>query len=93
MTETQQNPQHEEQLEQLRLENLGDVIGEQVIHLLGRPPGLFNVKVRPLWGNCYRVNVFVGADAASVRVAHSFFLRTDGDGNITAPSPKITKEY
>jgi hypothetical protein len=93
MTETQQSPQHKEDLEQHERETFGDVIGEQVIHLLGRPPGLFKVTVRPLWGNCYRVNVFVGADAASVRVAHSYFLQTDSDGNITAPSPKITKEY
>jgi hypothetical protein len=93
MTETQQNPQHEEKFEQHRLENLGDVIREQVIYLLGRPPDLFKVTARLLWGNCYRVNIFVGADAASVRVAHSYFLRMDSDGNITAPSPKITKEY
>jgi hypothetical protein len=92
MPTTQQSPQHEG-MEQHRLDNLTDVIGEQVIHLLGSPPGLFKVQVRPLWGNCYRVNVFVGADAASVRVAHSYFLTTDSDGKITAPSPKIAKEY
>jgi hypothetical protein len=92
MTQTQQEPQHQA-MEQHELETRRDVIGEQVIHLLGSPPGLFKVQVRPLWGNCYRVNIFVGADAASVRVAHSYFLKTDSDGNITAPAPKITKEY
>jgi hypothetical protein len=74
-------------------EALYDLIGEQVLHILGRPPALFKVQVRPLWGTYYRVNVFVGADAASAQVAHSYFLGADGDGKIDAPSPKITNKY
>jgi hypothetical protein len=37
--------------------------------------------------------VLVGVDAASVRVAHSYFVVTDSDGNILPATPKITKEY
>jgi hypothetical protein len=80
-------------MQQHQLETVNDLIGEQVLHLLGRPPGLFGVQVRPLWNNYYRVNVFVGADATSVRVAHSYFLGADGDGKITAPAPTITRQY
>jgi hypothetical protein len=64
-----------------------------VLHALGQPGGLYEVEVRPLWQHHYRVNVLVGADAASVRVAHSFFLVTGGDGKILASTPKITRQY
>ncbi len=77
-------------LEQHRSENLNDLIAEQVLHALGAPGDLLKVQIRRLWENYYRVNVFVGVDAASARVANSFFLTADGDGNILnkAPAPK-----
>jgi hypothetical protein len=60
---------------------------------LGAPGDLLQVQVRLLWADHYRVNVFVGLDAASARVANSFFLVADSDGNITASTPKITRQY
>jgi hypothetical protein len=39
------------------------------------------------------VNVFVSADAGSTRVAQSYFLVTDEEGNILASTPKITRQY
>jgi hypothetical protein len=69
------------------------VIGEQVIHLLGRPDGLHSVQVRKLWDDCYRVNVFVGPDPVSVVIAHSFFLVTDGSGKIINANPAIQRRY
>ena len=48
---------------------------------------------RKLWNDRYRVNVFVGPVPSSAIVAHSFFLVTDGEGNIIAANPKITKRY
>src|SRR5262245_3484340 len=68
-------------------------VRDNVLSELGSPPGLQRVQVRRLWGGCYRVNVFVGAGAASLRVAHSFFLRADGDGRALASSPAITRVY
>ena len=59
---------------------------------LGRPPGPHRVQVRRVWGDRYRVNVLVG-DAASLRVAHSFFLRADGDGRVIESSPAIARLY
>ena len=39
------------------------------------------------------LNVFVGVDAVSAKVAHSYFLVADGDGNFLGSTPKITKQY
>jgi hypothetical protein len=74
-------------------EQLKAIIGKHVIHALGRPSDLHRVQVRPLWGDHFRVNVFVGVDAASAKVAHSYFLVADSDGNVSAATPKITREY
>ena len=69
------------------------VIVSQLLQALGRPIALYRVEVRHLWENHYRANVFVGADAASSRIAHSFFLAADEDGNIVASAPEITRKY
>jgi hypothetical protein len=70
-------------------EGRNSLIGKQVIHTLGRPEGLLGVQVRPLWQDHYRVNVLVGADAASAIIAHSYFVEADVDGNIIESTPKI----
>ena len=69
------------------------LIGGQVLHALGQPGGLHRVQVRPLWEHHFRVNVLVGQDAASAKVAHSYFLVTDGGGNVLASTPVITRQY
>jgi hypothetical protein len=68
-------------------------IGKHVIHSLGQPANLYNVQVRPLWKDRYRVNVLVGPDITAVTCAHSYFLVTDSEGNIIASTPKITRVY
>ncbi len=77
----------------LMRDTLNDLIGEQVIHSLGSPADLLKVQVRPIGGDRYRVNVFVGQDVTSARIADSFFLTADGDGNIVTSSPKIARLY
>ena len=72
---------------------LNAVIGKHVLHALGEPCDLHRVEVRPLWEGHYRVNVFVSVGAASARVADSFFLVVDGDGNVIESTPKITRRY
>jgi hypothetical protein len=67
-------------------------LGEAVLDALGRPAGLHKVQVRRLWPGHYRVNVFVGGDAVSARVAHSYFLAADGV-TILASAPEIRKVY
>jgi hypothetical protein len=89
-------PSSEKQLaENTRQTNvqLNAIIGEQVIHQLGQPGDLHTVQVRKLWDEHYRVNIVVGMDAASVRIADCFFLVTDSSGNILQSSPKIVKRY
>ena len=69
------------------------VIGQHVMHTLGQPGDLYAVQVRHLWEYHYRVNVFVGVDAASAKVAHSYFLVADSDGSILDSTPKIMRQY
>ncbi len=80
-------------LERHTAETLNDLIGEQVMHALGEPDDLLKVQIRPLWKNCYRVNVVVGANAACARVANSYFLTADGDGNILESTPTLARQY
>jgi hypothetical protein len=68
-------------------------IGKHVLDLLGEPSDLHRVLVRPLWEDRYRVNILVGPDAASAKIAHSYFLLTTNEGSILASTPKITKQY
>ncbi len=68
-------------------------ISRHVMSVLGQPASLQRVQVRQLWDDHYRVNVVVGTDAATGRVAHSFFLRVDGDGNILTSNPALAKHY
>lgn len=72
---------------------LNSLIGEQLIHFLGKPDGRHDIQVRELWEVHYRVNVFVGVDPASLKIAHSYFVRTDADGSIVESTPKITRRY
>lgn len=57
------------------------------MHTLGVPGDLERVQVRHLWDDRYRVNVLVGVDAASARVANSFFMVADNEGNILGGKP------
>ena len=86
--DTHHTAQNREEREQLRA-----VIGKQVLDALGRPGDLLGMQARPLWQDHYRVNVFVGVDAASAKIAHSYFLVVDGEGTIIASTPKITRQY
>ena len=92
MPKAQQHQPHEG-VEQHQRAMLDALIGEQVIHILGEPDSLHKVQVRPLWKDHYRVNVLLGEDAFSARIARSYFVEADGEGNIVASSPKITKLY
>jgi hypothetical protein len=92
MPTKQEEKQEKEQRKQER-HLLNALIGKKVMHTLGQPGDLRGVQVRQLWEDHYRVNVLVGPDAASVKVAHSYFLVADGEGNVVATTPNITKHY
>src|SRR5437879_1889296 len=67
--------------------SLETMVCEHVMQDLGEPAGLHHVQVRQLWNCYYRVNLFVGPDAVSCKIAHSYFLEADGDGKILSSSP------
>jgi hypothetical protein len=97
MSKAKEREQKEQEQQKNRAEDLGAalnaLLAEQVVHTLGKPEGLHQVQVRRLWGNYFRVNILIGADAASVRVANSYFLKADGEGNIVESTPKILRQY
>jgi hypothetical protein len=72
---------------------LKDVIRKQVVRSLGKPVDLLSVRVHPVGSERYRVNVVVGKDVSSSRIANSFFLTADAEGNILTASPKIAPLY
>jgi hypothetical protein len=90
---TKQQREQEKDMEQHERDELNSLIAEQVLHTLGQPADLLKVQVRWLWENCYRVNVFLGSDAASAKVAHSYFVEADSDGKIGVSTPKIKNQY
>jgi hypothetical protein len=69
------------------------LVGKQVLLALGTPPGWHEVQVRALWEDHYRANVLIGESATSCTIGHSFFLVTDGAGNVLESSPEIVKRY
>jgi len=90
MPTNQQEKQHRDQEKRERNE-LNAMIGKHVMGALGKQTGLHKVQVRRLWENYYRVNILVGPDAASAKVAHSYFLKVDGDGKIIESTPNIQR--
>ena len=69
------------------------VIERDVMRVLGRPADLHQVQVRQVGQDHYRVNVLIGTDTSCLRIAHSYFVTTDGDGNVLSSSPEIAKHY
>jgi hypothetical protein len=87
---TQQRKQHDD-VEQHKREVLNALIGEQVVHTLGELNSLHKVQVCRLWNDRYRVNIFIGPNPLSVKIANSYFVEVDSNGNIVASRPRITK--
>jgi hypothetical protein len=63
-----------------------------VLGALGTPPDFLRVTVVNVWGDRFRVNVMTG-DAASARVAHSYFLTADESGRVLDSEPAIARLY
>jgi hypothetical protein len=90
---TTEQTDQDNQLARQKRDTLNELIAKQVVQLLGSPTDLFNVQVRPLGGDRYRVNIFVGKYATSARIADSFFLTADDEGKILNSSPEIARLY
>lgn len=87
------NREPEKNMQQNQRETLQTLIGEQVMHALGEPGDLVQLQVRRLWEDHFRVNVFVGRDMVSAKIANSYFVRVGSDGNIVEATPRIKKQY
>jgi len=74
-------------------ESLRALIRTQVVRLLGTPEDMLKVLVHPVGQDSFRVNVVVGKSASTARIADSFFLTADADGNILTSSPRIVRLY
>ncbi len=72
---------------------LNAIVGKEVMRLLGEPDDLLLVQVRPLWDFYYRVNVFVGTSTVVAKIAKSYFVQTDREGEIVSSSPEILKQF
>lgn len=83
----------EKDMKQHERETLQTLIGEQVMHTLGEPGDLVQVQVRRLWEHHFRVNILVGPDFISAKIANSYFVTADGNGNIVESTPRIKKQY
>lgn len=83
----------EKDMEQHERETLQTLIGEQVMHTLGEPGDLVQVQVRQIWQDHFRVNIFVGPDFISAKIANSYFVTADCNGNIVESTPRIKKQY
>lgn len=79
--------------EQRAAERRYTAIVRSVIDALGRPTDFLRATVRPVAGQNYRVNVVTGLDAASARIAHSFFVTADENGKVNGSTPVIQKCY
>jgi hypothetical protein len=90
---TMQQREQNKDFEQHKRATLNALIAEQLLHTLGEPGDLLQVQVRLIWENRYRVNVLVGENAASAKVANSYFLLADANGNILESTPNITRKY
>ena len=72
---------------------LDALVGRRLLEALGRRADGHRAQVRRLWEGHYRVNLLTGDDAASTRIAASYFLVVDGDGSILASTPEITRQH
>jgi hypothetical protein len=91
MTATQ--PEKRPAAREASTNDLSASLSEHVLQALGRPTDAHRVVVRRLWPDHYRVNVLVGSDVTTTTIAHSYFLVTDDDGNVSCATPAITRRY
>lgn len=68
------------------------LVAAAVVQALGAPPNLLRVQARPLWGDRYRVNVFVGESNAQATLAGSYFVRANAAGEVIESDPPLTKK-
>ena len=74
-------------------ERLKTLVREQVLHALGEPHNLFRLHVQPQRDGNYRVNVFVGTNAAKFKISYNCFVEADDEGKVLSSSPTTHELY
>jgi hypothetical protein len=69
-----------------------EAIRARVLAALGRPTRMVKVSVLPLWGDHFRVNVWI-AGSAGAAIPNSYFVTADDQGAILQSEPPIQKQY
>ena len=77
----------------LETSRAASAVGKAVMAALGRPTDFLRVTARRVTADGHRVNVVAGGDPTTARIAHSFFVTTDTDGNLTGSAPPIVRSY
>jgi hypothetical protein len=72
-------------------EALKSAIRSGVLRTLGEPGWPGRVQVLPLWADFYRVNLLLGDGLGCERIAGSYFLEADGEGNILRSTPQLRR--
>ena len=80
-------------LAQIETTSAANAVGRAVLTALGRPAEFLRVTATRVGDTGHRVNVIVGGDPTLARIAHSFFVTTDADGNVTCSTPPIVRSY
>jgi hypothetical protein len=88
-----QEPQTTAEPESRGTDALDALVARHVLLALGRPPDMLRIQVRCLWSAFYRVNVFVGGNNASAKIANSYFVRASPDGQVLDAQPPLAKQY
>lgn len=80
-------------LAEIESSGAANAVGRAVLSALGRPANFLRVTATRVTDTNHRVNVLVGGDPTLARIAHSFFVTTDADGNLTGSAPPIVRSY
>jgi len=68
----------------------------QILEHLGTPPNLIKAEAKYLWPDHYRVNLWQQVGDGLVkggRIAHSYFVETDGEGLVYSVRPSLQPRY
>lgn len=91
-----------EERERMRLagEQQRKHVGSEIMSLLGAPSKFVRVDARRVGNRAFRVNVHVEHRDESelcvfqqTRIAHSFYVEVDGDGDVMTTQPPIRRIY
>ena len=81
-------------------QELVEFVKEQVLNKLGKPKNLDFIRASNIFENRWRIDVWCHFDSTVTimptkcsKIFHSYFVRTDTDGQIIYSNPVIEKEY